>query len=108
MKLRTRRKNKRTKRLELEVERYRQIIEELQGKIRYDDYLKEENKKLMEWVQKILKEFGTYEVGDRSVSIPIMKFENAYSVGEGNTIMNVTDDIVIIPEIRICKTTRRF
>jgi len=108
MKVRNKRKNIKFKRLKLENEMYRQIIEELQSKINYDDYLKEENKKLIEWVQKILKEFGTYEVRDRRITIPIMKFENAYSIGEGNTIMDVTDDIVIIPEIRICKTTRKF
>ena len=108
MKIRTKRKSQRLKRLELENEKYKQIVGELQDKIKYDDYLKEENKKMIEWVQKILKEFGTYEVRERSVQIPIMKFENAYSVGEGNTIMEVTDDIVIIPEIKICKTTRRF
>lgn len=108
MKARTKRKLQKKERLELENKKYIEIIEQLQSKIKNDDYLKEENKRLVEWVQKILKEFGTYEVRERNVQIPIMKFENAYSIGENNLVMDITDDIVIIPEIRICKTTRRF
>ncbi len=108
MKQRTKRKKMLFKQLQMENKKYIEIIEELQNKIKYDNYLKEENKKMIEWIQKILKEFGTYEVRERNITIPIMKFTNAYSVGESNTIMDVTDDIVIIPEIRICKTTRRF
>lgn len=73
MKIRTKRKNQKTRRLELENEKYREIIEQLQSKIKYDDYLKEENKKLIEWIQKILQEFGTSQVNDRKISIPIYK-----------------------------------
>ena len=53
MKVRTKRKNKRLKMLELENKKYQEIVENLQNKIKYDDYLKEENRKLIDWVQKI-------------------------------------------------------
>lgn len=101
MKSRIKRKNLSLKRLELENEKYKQIIEQLQNKIKYDNYLKEENKKMIEWVQKILKEFGTYEVCERSVSIPIMKHKD-FMYGDNN--MRMTTETIIIPEIIIHKS----
>ena len=89
MKVRTKRKNKRLKMLELENKKYQEIVENLQNKIKYDDYLKEENRKLIDWVQKILKEFGTCEVGERKIQIPIMKHKDFI---HGNT-----DDYCFLP-----------
>lgn len=101
MKARTKRKNKRLKRLELENKKYQEIVENLQNKIKYDDYLKEENRKLIDWVQKILKEFGTCEVGERKIQIPIMKHKD-FMYGDDN--MRYTTETIIIPEIIISKS----
>lgn len=100
MKKRFKKKLDKTKRLEMENIKYKEIIDELQSKIKYDDYLKEENKKLIDWVQKILKEFGTTEVYERKVAIPIMKRKNVY-YGEDN--MRMRTETIIIPEIAISK-----
>ena len=99
MKLRTKRKNVKNKRLELENKKYKEIIEQLQNKIKYDEYLKEENRKMIDWVQKILKEFGTCEVGERKVQIPIMRKEDF--MYDDN--MRMTSETIIIPEIIIHK-----
>lgn len=101
MKVRTKRKNKRLKMLELENKKYQEIVENLQNKIKYDDYLKEENRKLIDWVQKILKEFGTCEVGERKIQIPIMKHKD-FMYGDDN--MRYTTETIIIPEIIISKS----
>lgn len=102
MKKRIKRKNAKQKRLELENEKYREIIEELQSKIKYDKYLFEENRKLIDWVQKILKEFGTYDVNQRErISIPIYKRGNFYYDNARNCEMRSTT--LVIPEIVINK-----
>lgn len=102
MKIKAKRKKERAKRLELENEKYRKIIERLQSKIEYDDYLKEENKKLIEWIQKILQEFGTSQVNDKKISIPIYKNSiNSFIDNEP-----LTEEDVIIPEIRLHKIIR--
>lgn len=101
MKLRTKRKNAKNKRLELENKKYKEIIEQLQNKIKYDEYLKEENRKMIDWVQKILKEFGTCEVGERKVQIPIMRKKD-FMYSDNN--MRMTSENIIIPEIIIHKS----
>ena len=102
MKVRTKRKNIKYKRLEKENIKYKEIIETLQSKIRYDDYLKQENKKLIEWIQKILEEFGTLDVKNRErVKIPIMKYKyNHY----GDNNFKMTTRTIIIPEIVISQS----
>lgn len=101
MKARTKRKNKKINRLQLEIDYYKEMVEKLQHKIEYDDYLQVENRKMIEWVQKILKEFGTYDVNQRSVQIPIMKRKEVY-YGDNNARMK--SETIIIPEIIINKT----
>lgn len=93
-------KNKKINRLQLEIDYYKEMVEKLQHKIEYDDYLQVENRKMIEWVQKILKEFGTFEVNQRSVQIPIMKRKELY-YEENNTRMK--NETIIIPEIIINK-----
>ena len=102
MKQRIKRKNEKYRRLELVNKKYKEMIEELQNKIKYDDYLKEENKKMLDWIQKILKEFGTYDVNQRErINIPIYKCGNYYYSNEKNT--GVCSTRVVIPEIVITK-----
>lgn len=102
MKVRTKRKINENKRLELENKKYQQIIEQLQDKIKYDDYLKKENEKLIDWVQKILEQFGTIDVRSRDrVQKPVMKNFNNWSDGLHNEI--ITTETIIIPEISIRK-----
>ena len=100
MKIKTKRKNAKNKRLELENQKYKKIIEQLQNKIKYDEYLKEENKKMIDWVQKILKEFGTQEVAERKIQIPIMRHKD-FMYGDDN--IRYTTETIIIPEIIIYK-----
>ncbi|MBQ9023844.1 MAG: hypothetical protein IJ105_01330 [Bacilli bacterium] len=100
MKLRTKRKNAKNKRLELENLKYKEIIEQLRFKIKSDEYLKEENKKMINWVQKILEEFGTQEVSERKIQIPIIKHKD-FMYGDDN--MRYTTETIIIPEIIIHK-----
>ena len=101
MKIRTKRKNKnKINRLQLEIEKYKEIVENLQRKIEYDNYLKNENEKMIKWIEEILKEFGTCDVNQRSVQIPIMKRKEVY-YGEHNTRMK--SKTIIIPEIIINK-----
>jgi hypothetical protein len=102
VKARTRRKNVKYKRLEKENQKYQEIIEELQNKIKYDDYLKEENRKMITWIKQILKEFGTMEVRNRDrIQIPIMKRKEVY-YGDNN--FRAPAETIIIPEIIISKT----
>lgn len=100
MKIRTKRKNKKINRLQLEIKKYKEIVENLQRKIEYDNYLKNENEKMIKWIKEILKEFGTCDVNQRSVQIPIMKRKEVY-YGEHNTRMK--SETIIIPEIIINK-----
>lgn len=101
MKVRSKKKKIKYEKLELENKKYKEIIEQLQQKIKYDDYLKEENKKMIDWVQKILKEFGTQEVGERKIQIPIMKHKD-FIYGDDN--MRYKTETIIIPEIVISKS----
>lgn len=101
MKARTKRKNKKINKLQAEIDYYKEMVEKLQHKIEYDDYLQVENRKMIEWVQKILKEFGTYDVNQRSVQIPIMKRKEVY-YEDNNARMK--SETIIIPEIIINKT----
>ena len=101
MKIRTKRKNAKNNRLELENQKYKEIIEQLQNKIKHNEYLKEENQKMFDWIQKILKEFGTQEVGERKIQIPIMKHKD-FMYGDDNT--QYKTETIIIPEIVISKS----
>lgn len=94
-------KKKKIIRYEKEIEKYKQIIEDLQNQIRYGDYLKEQNSKLIEWCNKILMEFGTFDVRTRErITIPIMKQEVSYNCTEN---FRVNTETIVIPEIVLQK-----
>lgn len=104
MKQRTKRKNNKLKRLQLEIETYKEKYEDLERLVNSITYLEKENAKLLDWIQKILLEFGTYEVRERQVTIPVMRdlyqdYTNDYS----NDCNLITTEETIIPEIRISK-----
>ena len=106
MKARIKRKNINYKRLEQENEKYKAIIESLQSKIKNDEFLEEQNEKLIDWVQKILDQFGTLEVRDRNrIQIPVMRKVDNWSNGIDNGIF--TTETILIPEIVINKTSYR-
>lgn len=106
MKTRTKRKNAKLKRLEKENEKYITIVEELQQKIKSDNYYQQQNQKLIEWVQKIIDTFGTYNVKDKQgIQIPILEKIDQWNSSIGNEI--VQQDTVIIPEIIISKMNWR-
>ena len=102
MKSRIKRKNLKYRRLEKENQKYQEMVIELQNKIKYDEYLKKENKKLVEWIQKILEQFGTFDVHSRErIQIPTMRNIDRWSNGIDNKI--ITNETIIIPEIAISK-----
>ena len=73
-------------------------VEHTNSLVKDNTYLKEENTKLMDWVFNILKEFGTCEVHERRVSIPVVK-ENFCAIGEEGKMRN--RQVIHIPEIII-------
>lgn len=106
MKARTKRKNIKYKILEEENIKYQEIVRQLQNKIIYDDYLKKENEKLIEWVQNILEQFGTFDVNSRErIQIPIMRKIDNWSDGLHNE--PITTETIVIPEISISKMSYR-
>ena len=106
MKARVKIKNIKYRRLEKENEKYQEIVRELQNKIKYDDYLKKENQKLVEWIQKILEQFGTFDVNSRErIQIPIMRKIDNWSDGLHNE--PITAETIVIPEISISKMIYR-
>lgn len=66
-------------------------------------YLMSENEKLIEWIKSILKEFGTLNVGERRVQIPIYKNEaERYDMDMGTSpVGTMGEEIIVIPEIVI-------
>lgn len=56
---------------------------------------------MIEWIQKILKEFGTNEVRERNITIPIMRHKDF--LYNDNKNMRFTTETIIIPEIIIHK-----
>ena len=106
MKVRTKRKIAKLKRLEKENEKYIAIVDKLQQKIESDNYYQQQNQKLIEWIQKILDTFGTYNVKDRQgIQIPILERIEHWNSSVGNEI--VQQDTIIIPEIIISKMNWR-
>lgn len=105
MKARTKRKKLKYERLEKENEKYKEITRVLQNKIKFDDYLKKENEKLIEWVQKILEHFGTYNVNNReTVQIPVMRNRDSWIDDLHNN--PIYSETIIIPEIVLHKMNR--
>ena len=95
-------KKKRIIRYEKEIAKYKEIIENLQIENKYNDYLKEENKKMIDWCFKILNEFNTFDVRTRErITIPIMKQEVSYNIDEN---FKVNTETIIIPEIVLQKS----
>ena len=66
--------------------------------------LLEENKKLIEWVERILEEFGTIDVYERhSIHIPIYR-KTDYAINQTvNEFKRTKTEIIVIPEIVIQK-----
>lgn len=69
--------------------------------------LLEENKKLIDWIEKILTEFGTMDVRSRErVQIPIYKIEKEYPykmMNPNTEMLRVKEKTIIIPEITLIK-----
>ena len=64
-----------------------------------------ENKKLLEWINKILQTFGTVDVHQPTVHIPIYKnnIEPVFLHNEGKYLTGGKIDTVVIPQIVISK-----
>lgn len=64
-----------------------------------------ENKKLNEWVIKILKEFGTTTVKEKHVAIPVIKNTSWVTMQENGLIK---DEVIEIPSITIHRQERLY
>lgn len=71
--------------------------------------LLEENRKLIDWIEKILTEFGTIDVRSKGrIQIPIYQVEKEYpyKMMDPNTeMLRVKEKTIIIPEIVLIKRT---
>lgn len=65
--------------------------------------LLESNKCLIEWIEKILENFGTMNVNDSHVSIPILKREFSVYKGVDTLFDEVSVERIVIPAITIEK-----
>ena len=79
------------------------LEKKLQRKDNCQSYLMSENKKLIEWIKSILKEFGTLNVRERRVQIPIYKNEaKRCDMGmDTSPVGTIEEEIIVIPEIVI-------
>lgn len=74
-----------------------------------NDILIEENKKLIEWINKIINEVGIYEVKDRkSITIPIYKnpvrtYSGTFEGLKDKMANLVNQEEILIPEIRFIR-----
>lgn len=72
-----------------------------------NDLLINENKKLNEWIRNILKEFGTYDVSERKVSIPIYRRTELKPYSMNSSLKRIgQEETIVIPEIVLRKITR--
>ena len=96
-----------------ELENKKQMVDTQKEQIsrldRDNNMLIETNKKLTDWINKIINEVGIYEVNDRhSVQIPIYKEERRAIFGNMNDVMKempnfINGEIIIIPEIKFVR-----
>ena len=74
-----------------------------------NNMLIEANKKLTDWINKMINEVGIYEVNDRhSVQIPIYKEERRAIFGNMDDVMKempnfINSETIIIPEIKFVR-----
>ena len=99
--------------LNAELENYRGRIYELDKEIKELNKRNElsekiinvqltENQKMVEWIYKILKEFGTCDVREQHIQIPIMKEINYKAYNEGFDFIN-REERITIPTITLVK-----
>ena len=110
---------KKIKELNKELARYGEALTERETKCRgLEERVKDlnkivdntmsENKKLTEWVIKILAEFGTTEIGDRKhIEIPVHHCEPVYHFYDEPVQTSIAKRIEI-PAITILKIDRRY
>lgn len=64
----------------------------------------EDNRKLIQWIEKIIEAFDVFEVPNRDrIQIPIYKFSSTPSFYNINEIGRIREEAIIIPEIIISK-----
>lgn len=79
-------------------------VEHTNSLVKDNTYLKEANTKLMDWVYKILKEFGTSEVKEDHITIPICKKIYDRPIFEGEDCQGYIErERIDIPAITIIK-----
>lgn len=96
-----------------ELEHKKQFIDAQKEQIsrldRDNDMLMTSNKKLTDWINKMINEVGIYEVNDRhSVQIPIYKEERRAIFGNMDDVMKempnfINSETIIIPEIKFVR-----
>ena len=75
-------------------------VEHTNSLVKDNNYLKEENTKLCDWVFNILKEFGTSNVREPHIRIPIIEQDSVYTMLNEGTIK---EQRIEIPSITIIK-----
>ena len=96
-----------------ELENKKQMVDTQKEQIsrldRDNNMLIEANKKLTDWINKIINEVGIYEVNDRhSIQIPIYKEERRAIFGNMDDVMKempnfINGETIIIPEIKFVR-----
>lgn len=96
-----------------ELEHKKQFIDAQKEQIsrldKDNDMLMTSNKKLTDWINKMINEVGIYEVNDRhSVQIPIYKEERRAIFGNMDDVMKempnfINSETIIIPEIKFVR-----
>ena len=107
--------NKKNKKLQSELITKENLIKELKSR---NDFLEkiyknishnsemiyEENKKLIQWIEKIMEAFDIFEVPNRDrVQIPIYKLSAKPSFDDINEVGRIREETIVIPEIIINK-----
>ena len=79
------------------------LASKIESETGFKEYLENENKKLLEWIESILKEFGTFNVRERRVNIPIYKNTVEVEPYDAETVGTIKEAVIVIPEIVIHK-----
>ena len=108
--------SKKIKELHKELEVKENLIKELKSR---NDFLEktyknishnsemicEENKKLIQWIEKIIESFDVFEVSNRDrVHIPIYKLSPMPYFDDINKVGRIKQETIVIPEIIINKS----